>query len=309
MLINTPTPPENVLVTGATGRSGRWFVEQLARLVMETGVLPFGVTLIVRNPAKVTVKIPGVKVVQGDLTDKTFMAEVVKGHDTLLHIAGINMSEDVVRACLSAHDGPRWLVLVHTSGIYSRYKSAGEYYRLVESNIDDMVGGTACAVTILRPTMIYGSLADRTMSVFIKLVDRLRVFPLIGDGHTAIRPVLDADLGRAYLKVLLNHAATRNRNYDLSGGETIDFIDIFRTIGRLLGRKPLFVKVPPRLAYYASVGLYWVTLQRVDLREKVQRMTEARTYSNANAVKDFGFDPADFITGIRPEVEAYLASK
>lgn len=304
--MQTDTAPKRILVTGATGRSGRVFLTQLAALSEARGGLPFSVTLIVRDPARVPVKVPGVEIIKGDLEDVNFLQQAVRGHDTLLHIAGIHLSGPLVEAAMAAHDGPRWLILVHTSGIYSRFKAAGEYYRMVEADIADTTAGSRCDITLLRPTMIYGAQNDGTMSVFIRLVDRLRLFPLIGDGRTPIRPVRDSDLGRAYLKVLQHHAVTRGKVYDLSGGETIEFIDIFRTISRKLGKRTWFIPVPPQLAYAAAVALWAATLRRIDLRERVQRMTEARTYSNARAVEDFGYDPVDFDTGITPEIAEYL---
>lgn len=300
------TAPKRILVTGATGRSGRVFLSQLADLREAEGALPFSVTVVARDPSRVHLSAPEVKVVKGDLEDPNFLQQAVRGHDTLLHIAGIHLSASLVEAAVAAHDGPRWLILVHTSGIYSRFKAAGEYYRMVEADIADTTAGVPCDITLLRPTMVYGAQNDGTMSVFIRLVDRLRIFPLIGDGRTPIRPVRDADLGRAYLKVLLNHAVTRGKVYDLSGGESIEFIDIFRTISRKLGKRTWFVPVPPRLAYAAAVALRALTLRRIDLRERVLRMTEPRIYSNSRAVEDFGYDPVDFATGIAPEIAEYL---
>lgn len=302
----TPTAPKRVLVTGATGRSGRVFLRRLADLREAEGSLPFAVTIIARDPARVPFSIPGVDVVRGDLDDSEFLSRIVHRHDTLLHIAGIHLSVPLIRAACAAPDGPRWFVMVHTSGIYSRYKAAGEYYRQVESEIADITADTPCDITLLRPTMIYGAPNDGTMNVFIRLVDHLRLFPLIGDGHTAIRPVRDSDLGRAYLKVLLHHHITRGKVYDLSGGESIDFIDIFRTISRLLGKRTRFIPIPPAIAYATAATLWAVTLGRIDLRERVQRMTEPRTYSCAKAIADFGYDPVDFATGIAEEVTEYL---
>lgn len=303
------TAPKRVLVTGATGRSGRVFLQQLAALHKAEGSLPFDVTIIARNPARVSISVPGVKIAQGDLSDTNFLDHIIHGHDTLLHIAGIHLSTPIIRAAIAAPDGPRWFIMVHTTGIYSRYKAAGEYYRKVEAEIADLTTGTPCDITLLRPTMIYGAQNDGTMNVFIRLVDHLRLFPLIGDGHTAIRPVRDSDLGRAYLKVLLHHHITRSKNYDLSGGESIEFIDIFRTISHLLGKRTRFIPIPPQLAYAGAVALWALSLGRIDLRERVQRMTEPRTYSCDAAIADFGYDPVDFHTGISEEIAEYLRNR
>lgn len=71
--MQTDTAPKRILVTGATGRSGRVFLTQLAALSEARGGLPFSVTLIVRDPARVPVKVPGVEIIKGDLEDVNFL--------------------------------------------------------------------------------------------------------------------------------------------------------------------------------------------------------------------------------------------
>ena len=62
----------------------------------------------------------------------------------------------------------RWAILVHTTGRYSRFKSAAEDYIRIEDGI--LALRDKIAVTILRQTMIYGSSKDQNM---FKLVDYL----------------------------------------------------------------------------------------------------------------------------------------
>ena len=42
--------------------------------------------------------------------------------------------------------------------------------------------------------MIYGSLDDQNMSVFIKMVDKLKIFPVINGGKYSLQPVHQEDL-------------------------------------------------------------------------------------------------------------------
>lgn len=277
--------------------------------IASRGALPFDTGFIVRDPSKVVQAPPGSQIIRGDLGSPDFVRKAVHGYDTLLHIAGIHLSTELVRACAEAHDGPRWLILVHTSGIYSRFKSAGEYYRRVEEEISKITGSCPIDVTILRPTMIYGRAGDGTMDVFIRMVDRLRLFPVVGSGHTPIRPVRATDLGSAYLQILLHPATTRGHIYDLSGGEAIDIIDIFRTISHKIGKRTVFLPVPLWLASAGAGILRALTIGRVDMREKVLRMTEPRIYPHTQATADFGYNPTDFDNGITPQIEEYLRAK
>jgi len=69
---------KKVLIMGATGRTGS---EVVNRLLPNEEVC---MTLFVRNPAKVTVDNPRVTVVQGDMTDKDKVKEVMRGQEILI---------------------------------------------------------------------------------------------------------------------------------------------------------------------------------------------------------------------------------
>lgn len=200
----------------------------------------------------------------------------------------------------------KWLVLVHTTGIYSKYKAAGEEYRQIEAKIAKMIEGKGIDLTILRPTMIYGNLRDGNVSVFMKMVYKLRLFPLVNGGRYELQPVWCKDLGKAYYQVLLHPEATKNRNYVLSGGEPILLIDMLKVMAEKLGVTNHFFSVPFWLAYGGAWLLYMMSFGRADLREKVQRLVEPRAYGHEDAAVDFGYLPARFQEGIDDEIQMFL---
>ncbi len=57
---------------------------------------------------------------RGELTDIKFLTEAMSGADTVIHVAGIHWSRYVVDAAVA--DSVRRLILVHTTGIYSKAK-------------------------------------------------------------------------------------------------------------------------------------------------------------------------------------------
>ena len=300
---------ERILVTGLTGRSGNFF----AKLLMNDTESGFNVTAVVRSEDKFK-RMFGeschIDFVVGDIDDCELMSKLMKEKniDTLFHIAGIGHSERLVKCALESGCVKR-LVLVHTTGIYSKYKSAGEWYRESEARIEEMLKGTDIALTILRPTMIYGTLNDGNISVFIKMVDKLRIFPIVSGGRYALQPVNHADLGDAYYKILKAPDICNGKNYILSGGTVIDLIDILKNISCFLGKKTLFVSVPYWFAYSGACVLYFLTLKKKDYREKVQRLVESRAYPHEEAVRDFGYAPMEFLDGLKAECELYLLAK
>lgn len=297
----------NVLITGLTGRSGKHFGDLLVR-----GGHCEAIAL-VRSADKFQRMYPNQQVlscVEGDTQNEEALEQIIRNHqiETIFHISGIKQTPGILNAALRAGTVRR-LVLVHTTGIYSKFKAASGEYLQIEADMEQKLRGRGVAVTILRPTMIYGSLDDHNISVFLRMVDKLRVFPLVKSGRYELQPVNQADLGRAYYQVLTNPETTANRNYNLSGNDVIYLRDMLALMSELLGKKTLFVPVPYWVAYSGAWALYLLSFTKVDLREKVQRLVEPRAYSNADARRDFGYDPMPFREGLAGEVRLYLAEK
>jgi len=295
---------KSILVTGATGRSGHYFLKELESNYKQ---LEFDFRFIVRSTSNTRTldnsNFP-IKKYIGDLDDEKFLFEALEGVDTVLHIAGIYWSKAIVKA--SIQNNVNNIILVHTTGIYSKYKKASQDYIRIEDEIHELINGSAINLTILRPTMIYGSLDDNNISVFIRMVDKLRVFPIVSNGMFELQPVHQKDLGKAYYQVLTNQQITKNRNYILSGSEAIYLIEILRTISKVLKKKTVFISIPFFVAHTGSVMVYLLSLKRIDYREKVQRLVEPRMFSHDDATNDFGYNPICFLEGLKEEIEEHI---
>ena len=301
---------KKVLITGITGKSGMYLLENI--LSDKTCQRDYHLGFIIRNKEKIEAKTKSIEncsIYVGDLEDKAFLSSVISdGYSILLHIAGIQKSLKLVKTAIEVGN-VRWMIMVHTTGIFSKYKAAGEGYRNIEKEIYELIRKRNIDLTILRPTMIYGNMNDNNISVFIKMVDKLRWFPVVNGAKYELQPVWCGDLGKAYYQVLMNPEITKNKNYNLSGGEPIMLIDIFRTIARYLNVNNRFISFPFWLSYSLAVVLYLFTLSKIDFREKVQRLVEPRVFSHEEAKKDFGYNPLSFPIGIKKEIEEYLIEK
>lgn len=303
---------DKLILTGVTGpKSGGTLLEYISQYQVAIGsMFPGGISVICRGTSKTeTVErlLPGVKICRGSFDNQAFLEQAMKGADTVVHIAWIKKSRAIVDAAVEAK--VRRLILVHTTGIYSKYKEAGEAYRCIDEYVEKQCAAHGIVLTILRPTMIYGNIYDQNVIKFIRMVDRLPVMPIVDDARYALQPVHYKDLGRAYFDVLMHEEVTANKNYDLSGGEVIELRDMLSIIGKHLGKDVQFVSCPFPIAYASAWCLYGVTLGRVDYREKVQRLCEPRAYSHEAATRDFGYAPRTFREGIVDEVKEYLTAK
>ena len=295
------------VITGATGKSGQYTIERLIERKDELANCQLRAVVRSREKAAFIAEsgLP-VSLFVGDIEDEAFLMDSFAGADTLLHIVGIHTSLHVIPLAIQA--GVKHIITVHTTGVYSKYKSASAEYNQIDAEITRMCSETNVALTILRPTMIYGGLDDENVVKFISMMDRLPVMPVVSGARFVLQPVHRRDLGRAYADVLLSEA-TAGKDYVLSGAEPITLRDMLSVIAKYLGKPARFVSVPYWIAISGAWGLYLLSLTKIDYREKVQRLVEPRAYPHEEATRDFGYAPLGFAEGVKGEVEAYLARK
>jgi nucleoside-diphosphate-sugar epimerase len=292
-----------LLVTGITGHSGRYLLKELIKHNYEGSI-----RCVVRKLSDTSmIDNCGLKIekVFGDLDDQEFMNKVMIGVDTVFHIASIFYTTTIVKAAVK-NDVKRAIV-VHTTGIYSKYKSASEEYKNIEQNIHEIIkdSNSSMGLVYLRPTMIYGYTNDKNMIVFIKMVDRLRLFPIIDQGKNLLQPVNGRDLGKAYYQILTK-TNIMNGDYILSGEKPITMKELFELISIHLGKKTTFINVPLSLGVFMAKCLKGFTFGKIDFIEKVLRMGEDRSFLHIDAIKDFGYSPMPLSEGLKIEIEEYM---
>ena len=299
---------EILAITGITGKSGQAFAYNLEKnrdVIKE--MFPGGIRLLLhRQRDRDSSILPSfeTEMMYGDLEDEQFLSEALVGVDTIVHIAGIHWSRQLTTA--AAGNFVRRMIVVHTTGIYSKYKAAGEEYRNIDDFVYMMCKSKNIILSILRPTMIYGTLGDRNVASFIKMVDRLPVMPVVNNAAYELQPVHFEDLGKAYYDVLVSEKITGGRDYILSGGEEITLKDMLTEMGAYLSKRMRFVNVPFPIAYSGAWFVFLITAGKKDYREKVQRLCEPRVYPHEEATRDFGYFPRTFRSAIGEDVHEYM---
>lgn len=291
-----------LLVTGITGHSGKYFLQELINHKYDGPI-----RCLVRDTSNTSsLKDCGLnlELLVGDLNDQNFLDKALTNVDTIMHIGSIFYSVNLIKAAVK-HDVKR-AILVHTTGIYSKYKSASKEYQNIESTVNEILKETNSSIGLiyLRPTMIYGYWNDRNMIVFIKMVDKLRSIPVINGGKSLLQPVHGKDLGKAYYQIL-SKTQIMSGDYILSGEKPITIIDMFKLIRKYLNKKTTFIPVPLTIAVFGALFIKIITLSKVDYVERVQRMGENRNFSHEKAMHDFGYKPMPFTLGLQKEIEEY----
>ncbi|PPR77383.1 MAG: hypothetical protein CFH01_01572 [Alphaproteobacteria bacterium MarineAlpha2_Bin1] len=291
-----------LLVTGATSHTGKFFFKRL-----QDENYSREIRCVVRKNSKIEwLKKLNLKIefFEGDLSDIESISDSFYGIDTVLNIAGIHFSLPLIQ--MGMNNNINWFICVHTTGIYSKFKSASYEYKKIESSM----AKNSDLITIIRPTMIYGGIEDKNMWKLINYLDNSYVFPVFGSGRNLFQPIFAEDLGNAYYDILINKNKVIGKNYNLSGGSEISYNSILKTVSSLLSRKNLYIHVP--IWFSLALLFFYKLLNKKSFSvsyEQVLRMREDKVFSYSDATEDFGFKPVNFQDGIKIEIEEYKKQK
>ena len=150
------------------------------------------------------------------------------------------------------------------------------------------------AWTIFRPTLIYGGAnGDRNVADIARLILNIGFFPLLGKASGRRQPVNARDLATACVQCLAA-PASYNKAYNLSGGETLAYVDMVRRIFETLGRRPVFIQVPI-VIYRIAVCLARLHPKLTHLTpDMALRMQADLVFDHSAATHDFGYCPGKF---------------
>ena len=122
----------NILIIGGTGKTGRHIIDQ----ALQKGHL---VTVLARNPAKLKLKYPNLKILQGNILQSKEVAAAVKGQDAVLSALGhkrffiptstLSKGTANIISAMEEHNVKR-LVCITSLGINDSRFRLGLYYTL-----------------------------------------------------------------------------------------------------------------------------------------------------------------------------------
>jgi uncharacterized protein YbjT (DUF2867 family) len=241
----------------------------------------------------------GATPVAGDLDDPASLdaALVSTRAEGLVNLAslGFGHAPAIVHAAEDA--GVRRAIFVSTTAIFTRLPATSKSPRL---EAEAVIKGSDLAWTIVRPTMIYGTPADRNMARLLQLLRRSPVVPLPGGGSRLQQPVHVDDLA-ATIAIAFDRDSAVHRSYDVAGPEPLTLRTIVEQAGAAVGRRPRIVTVPLGPAI-AAARLYERLSRRPRIRaEQLQRLAEDKAFDIGPARADVDHAPRPFSVGIGQE--------
>ena len=308
-----------VLVTGATGFVGSHLTETLLEAEYEVRVL-------VRRPTQdyslTWLGNDKARVIRGDIMDNSSVQRAVGGVDVVFHLAAqlgkwrvpeaeyhrINVygTQVLLQECLKA--GVEHFIYVSTAGVMGRLKQipADEehpcaplfpYQRSkyeAELKIKEAVKKQDFPAIIIRPSHVYGPRDPNTIGL-LKMIRRLKVFPLIGGGTSLFQPLYVTDLVETLLLCMKRSVNTAKKLYHIAGPQTITMREFICLSARIMGVRLWAVNIPQsfaRAVASVSEGLGYIVHHEPPLtRSRVEFFGQNQTYSISRMQQDTGFVP------------------
>lgn len=169
-----------------------------------------------------------------------------------------------------------------------------------ERRLFETSAACGAAVTVLRPTLIYGGCRDRSLSRIAAFARRWRrvVLPRGADGLR--QPVHAHDLADAAFRCL-DADATHGRAYALPGGETLPYREMVARVLAALDPPARLHEVPAPV-FNVLLAAAHAAGMALDFNEAaVKRMRSDLVFDPADAQRDFGYAPR----GFRPQAAMF----
>jgi NADH dehydrogenase len=95
---------------------------------------------------------------------------------------------------------------------------------------------------LVRPAVMFGP-DDGFLTTILKLLNRLPIYPMFGNGQMRLQPVYVEDVGQAIAK-MLQRAQTRPIMFECGGPRVYSYEDFLRTVASAAGIKTTLIPFP-----------------------------------------------------------------
>ena len=283
----------NVHVTGASGFLGGHVVSHLAA----RGHIVTALARSEQAAARVTEL--GATPIAGDLDDPGSLDDAFAASeaDALVTVASLGFGHAPAIVSAAEEAGLKRAVFVSTTAVFTTLNASSKSVRLAA---EETIRDSALDWTILRPTMIYGTPADRNMARLLRLVRRSPMVPVPATGHGLQQPVHVDDVARAIVAAMESPWAA-GKAYDIAGPEPLTLRQVVQEAAAAMGRAPRLVPVPLAPAV-AAAAIYERVAPRPRLTaEQLRRLGEDKVFDISVARRDLAYDPRPFSVGIAEE--------
>jgi NADH dehydrogenase len=291
-----------VFVTGATGFVGRAVVHALC-------AHGHAVRCLVRRGSEHELRgLEAIERVEGDVLVRRGLEEDIGGCDTLIHLVGIirehpasgitfervhtQATVNVLEAATAA--GVRRFI--HMSALGTRPDARARYHA-TKWAAEEAVRASGLPWTIFRPSIIYGR-GDGFVSLLARMVRRLPVVPVVGNGLQRLQPVPVEAVAEAFARAVALPTAAK-QTYAAGGPDVVTMLGLLDGIADALGRRhPAKAHVPLGLVRGAARLLQGLSSFPIT-RDQLLMLAEDSTCDASPFYATFELTPLPLAAGLR----------
>jgi uncharacterized protein YbjT (DUF2867 family) len=222
-----------ILITGATGTTGREVVEELRRLGAK------GVRALVRDPARADfVREAGFETIAGDFDRPETLDAALEGVERALLLTPPSMQTfEHQRAFVeaAARAGVRHVVKLSAFGADA---GAPEGFGKWHGQAEELLKASGLAWTMLRPNFFMQNLLGQAKQIASDGV----IAQAVGDGRASFIDTRDIAAVAARTLTEEGHAG---QTYILTGPEALSYTEVAAKLSEATGREIKYVSVPP----------------------------------------------------------------
>lgn len=235
----------------------------------------------------------GFEVFYGDLQDRDFVYEALKGVDGVIHLAATFGERDALKSntifmknIIAACRNNAIAKIIFMSSINSKFSKQGPY-SLAKRICEEELSRSGLDYCILRPTLIYDDSGGVFLKQLIKFMKKLHIAPIIGTGEYRIQPIHLDDVISITEKALSAH---KEKTYDLVGPEILTYNALAEMIFDKLGAKK-------RIKVHIPLNLLKLIGPLVNITgDKILEIEEDKTSDPQTLRREFGIPLIDLKT-------------
>jgi uncharacterized protein YbjT (DUF2867 family) len=250
-----------IIVTGAAGLVGQNLIAQL-KAHPHTHIV--GIDKHPANTRLLSSLNPDVCVIEADLAKRGAWEDAFQGAQALVlnhaQIGGVDRQAFVdntitaTRNVLAAATFHRVPYVVHISSAMVPHAHR-DFYTESKQAQEQLVVGSGIPCCVLRPTVMFGWFDRKHWAWFARFMARFHFCPIPGQGQYLRQPLYVRDFCRIVISCL--DQPRPGEIYDISGRETISYLDLMRAIRDSSDSHALIILIPYQIV--------WLLLRIVEL--------------------------------------------
>ncbi len=125
---------------------------------------------------------------------------------------------------------------------------ADDFYTKTKKEQEKLVLESGISQCVLRPTLMFGWFDRKHLGWLSRFMEKVPFFPIPGHGRYMRQPLYEKDFCNIIISAM--EKQPKNKIYNITGRDEVDYIDIIRTIKNVKGLKTPIIKIPYKLFYF-----------------------------------------------------------